>query len=56
MHKLQTTPALTTTSTKEEMVGFFRQMSLMRRMEVAADNLYKQKLIRGFLHLYNGQV
>jgi pyruvate dehydrogenase E1 component alpha subunit len=45
-----------TTTTKEELLGFFREMSLMRRLEIAADVAYKQKLIRGFLHLYNGQV
>jgi len=33
----------------------FKQMTLIRRMEMAADITYQQKLIRGFLHLYNGQ-
>jgi len=53
-HKLEVPKAEVTTS-KEELVKFFTDMSLLRRMEITADNLYKQRMIRGFLHLYNGQ-
>jgi len=41
--------------TEKELMGFFRTMFVMRRMEIAADAMYKQKLIRGFRHLYDGQ-
>lgn len=34
----------------------FKTMSTIRRIEVASDALYKEKAIKGFLHLYNGQV
>jgi pyruvate dehydrogenase E1 component alpha subunit len=48
-------PSRKITTTPAELMTFFRDMSMMRRMEIAADSLYKAKLIRGFCHLYDGQ-
>jgi pyruvate dehydrogenase E1 component alpha subunit len=53
-HKTEVPTTKVETSGKE-LMGFFRTMYLMRRMEIAADAMYKQKFVRGFCHLYDGQ-
>ncbi|XP_062160089.1 pyruvate dehydrogenase E1 component subunit alpha, mitochondrial [Alnus glutinosa] len=48
-------PSRSVDTNPKELLSFFRDMATMRRMEIAADSLYKAKLIRGFCHLYDGQ-
>ena len=40
---------------RDEMLGFYRQMLLIRRFEERAGQLYGMGLIGGFCHLYIGQ-
>ncbi|CAI5517367.1 unnamed protein product [Closterium sp. Naga37s-1] len=48
-------PSTAVTTTPKELIKFFFDMFLMRRLEISSDSLYKAKLIRGFCHLYDGQ-
>ena len=50
------TPSLEVEVNKDMLIDMYQKMTLMRRMEMAADALYRQKLIRGFCHLATGQV
>lgn len=54
-YKLDNTLDLDVKLTKEELINMYREMVIIRRMEMAADALYKAKEIRGFCHLSIGQ-
>jgi len=53
-HKLTPPPSVSDTS-KDELLRFYREMAYYRRFEIVADTMYKQRCIRGFCHLYDGQ-
>jgi len=55
LHKLETGPSTNVTVTRDEALKYYAQMFTIRRLENAAGNLYKEKIIRGFCHLYSGQ-
>lgn len=56
LHRLEEGPPVTTVLTREDGLRYYRMMQTVRRMELKADQLYKQKIIRGFCHLCDGQV
>ena len=55
-HKLEPCIDETVTATKEELTIMYREMQIIRKMEERARELYMSKSIRGFCHLYIGQV
>ncbi|XP_063811800.1 pyruvate dehydrogenase E1 component subunit alpha, somatic form, mitochondrial isoform X2 [Pseudophryne corroboree] len=55
VHKLEEAPPTTAVLTREQGLQYYRTMQTIRRMELKSDQLYKQKIIRGFCHLYDGQ-
>lgn len=53
-HKLDPPPAYAYTN-PAELLQYYKVMAYYRRFEIVADTMYKQRLIRGFCHLYDGQ-
>jgi pyruvate dehydrogenase E1 component alpha subunit len=49
-HRIEAPPNVVETSV-DELLRLYELMYKMRRMEIAADMMYKAKLIRGFCHL-----
>ncbi|XP_045778397.1 probable pyruvate dehydrogenase E1 component subunit alpha, mitochondrial [Maniola jurtina] len=55
LHKLESGPATSATLTAEDALKLYEKLAVLRRIETASGNLYKEKIIRGFCHLYSGQ-
>ncbi|RZF41600.1 hypothetical protein LSTR_LSTR000314 [Laodelphax striatellus] len=55
LHRLDSGPSTKSTITSDEAIEMYKQTQMIRRIETAAGNLYKEKIIRGFCHLYSGQ-
>ncbi|XP_002065621.3 pyruvate dehydrogenase E1 component subunit alpha, mitochondrial [Drosophila willistoni] len=55
LHRLECGPEMLVRLGKEDAKVYYRQMVAIRRLEAAASLLYKERLVRGFCHLYTGQ-
>lgn len=55
LHNLENGPSTDVTVSRDDALIYYKQMMTIRRMEAAANNMYKEKTIRGFCHLYSGQ-
>ncbi|CAI6000844.1 unnamed protein product [Closterium sp. NIES-65] len=48
-------PPLLVRTTPRELLRLFHDMTVIRRAEIASDLLFKERAVRGFCHLYDGQ-
>ena len=57
LHKLGEGPSRFDVEVKRnELLGYYRQMTIIREIERQTKLLYQQQKIRGFCHVYSGQV
>jgi len=54
-YKTEGPKSLWVDTSKEEVLKALKDIMTMRRMEIAADLMYKSQIIKGFCHLYDGQ-
>lgn len=54
-HKLEDPIPAQVQLMREDALLYYQQMQTIRKLETAAGNLYKEKSVRGFCHLYSGQ-
>lgn len=55
LHALDEGPKTECSLTRADALHYYKEMVVVRRMETAAANMYKEKAIRGFCHLCSGQ-
>ena len=56
LHHLEGGPSREVELSRNDLLQFYREMNIIREMENSARTLYQEKKIRGFLHVYIGQV
>ncbi|XP_067947820.1 pyruvate dehydrogenase E1 component subunit alpha, mitochondrial-like [Watersipora subatra] len=55
LHGIENGPKNSAVLTRDDALKFYKEMVAVRKMETEASNMYKNKEIRGFCHLYSGQ-
>ncbi len=53
-YKIHAKVPLESKVTRAQALQMYERMAMIRRIETASGNLYKEKFIRGFCHLYSG--
>ncbi|VEL22078.1 unnamed protein product [Protopolystoma xenopodis] len=55
LYRLDQSPNSQAKCLREHALNYFKNLYTIRRMETTAGNMYKEKIVRGFCHLYTGQ-